>query len=457
MSPLQAKGINDFTIQRFDADYYLDKDAEGRSILKITERISTVFPEYDQNHGLERALPTKYDDHSTQLKVVSVADEKGTALEYSTHTSNDNLVVRIGNSDEYIHGLKEYVITYTQRDVTRFFENTGDDEFYWDVNGTDWQQPIGAISARIHIAPSLVSALNDRVSCYRGILGSTERCTISKENDGDGGIILSINAATIDSYENVTFAVGFIKHSFMPYQASAHEKMVAAMLMVWSVLAVISSVIAIILIIWWSVRYYRLMHRIRKGTIIPEYLPPKDASVLMSGVILGNTTSDMTAQLIDLAVRHYVKIYQTKDKTLFKAAEYELEIVKDISTLRTEEARLLQDLFGKSAGKLGSRFKLASLKNNIDIAKRLLESRKLLVNKARHDDELYMRPTQEVSRFKKWGLITMIIGVLTLSPLLIVAAICGLIFAHTLWPLTQKGLTLRDMFLVCVIILRLQK
>ena len=44
--------VNNFVIRDFQADYYLDKDSEGRSTLKTVELITAEFPDYDQNHGI---------------------------------------------------------------------------------------------------------------------------------------------------------------------------------------------------------------------------------------------------------------------------------------------------------------------------------------------------------------------------------------------------------------------
>lgn len=68
-SSAQAQNVNNFTIEQFEADYYLSQDSEGRSQLKTVEKITAEFPSFDQNHGLERAIPKSYDGHSTSLKI----------------------------------------------------------------------------------------------------------------------------------------------------------------------------------------------------------------------------------------------------------------------------------------------------------------------------------------------------------------------------------------------------
>lgn len=439
-----AQNPNNFTIQSFDVDYYLGKDSEGRSALKTVEAITAAFPEYDQNHGIERAIPQKYDGHSVDVKIQSVTDRNGAEIAYSDRIINDNLVLRIGDRDTYVHGLHEYVITYTQRDVTRFFKDTNDDEFYWDVNGTQWAQPVQTIGARLHVAPSVAAQLTGKSSCYQGTQRSTANCTVTRE-ESNGEVVLSAKAAALQPYTTMTLAVGFRPQTFAAYQPSGQEKLFALLGMIWGILVIISSIAASIAIIWLLVRRYQVMHRVKgKGTIVPEYLPPNDASVLLSAQVEGNSTADITAQLIDLAVRHYLKVYQTKDKTLFKSAEYELELTKDPTDLRSEEQRLLRHLFGKSNLRIGARFAMKKLQNNHEVGKKLLADRKQLRENARGNYGIFERAETEAKQFNKFGIVAIIIGIITLSPLVVVVAIMAFVFAHNLWPLTEKGVALRD-------------
>ena len=120
VSNISAATTQDFSISTYDIVYELAKDAKGRSTLKTVETITAEFPNDDQNHGLERALPNRYDGHPTSLRVESVTDAQGAPLEYATYSSDGLEVLRIGSADTYVHGTKTYRITYTQRDVTRY-------------------------------------------------------------------------------------------------------------------------------------------------------------------------------------------------------------------------------------------------------------------------------------------------------------------------------------------------
>jgi len=439
-----AQDVNSFTIGMFDVDYYLSKDNEGRSVLKTVERITAQFPDFDQNHGLERALPEKYNGHSTNLRIESVTDDEGRKRTFSDSRSNDNLVLRIGDADTYVHGEQTYIITYSQRDVTYFFSDTNADEFYWDVNGTDWTQATSKLRARVHLPNELARSLNGNASCYRGVEGSTTVCPISRLVS-DTETIFALETSSLGSHENATLAIGFTPNTFVGYQQTWQEKLWTAIIAVWVGLLVIGSIVAGVVFVWTSIRYYRLMHRSKgRGTIVPEYLPPKDTSVLASACVLGNATSDITAQLIDLAVRHYLKIYQLKDKTFFHSAEYELEIVKNIDDLQKEERQLLKDLFGNTNVALGSRFNMATLRKEYAIGAKLMAGRKAVQKRARSEYGLYERGEVEAKRFMTIGFIMLAAGILTVSPVVVVVAVATFMFAHLAWPLTEKGVKLGE-------------
>src|SRR5690606_8042505 len=133
--------LDAFHFESFSADFHLELDENDRSILTTTETLVAVFPDIDQNRGIRRQLVTSYDGHPTQLRVLSVTDENGVPRNFEREDLDDSDVLELTIRDShFVHGRQTYVITYTQRDVTKYFADTRADEFFWDVNGTDWAQ-----------------------------------------------------------------------------------------------------------------------------------------------------------------------------------------------------------------------------------------------------------------------------------------------------------------------------
>lgn len=431
-----AADVNNFVISDYKVDMQLGMDGEGRSTLKTVETITAEFPNYDQNHGIERALPKRYDDHKTNVSVASVTDGSGAARIYSTYDDdNGNLVVRMADMSKYVHGTQTYILTYTQRDVTKYFADTNDDEFYWDINGTDWRVPIQRLETHITLDSGLIQHLNGATACYRGALGSTDRCEIVRS----GGQFTSI-ATNLGRGENVTVAIGFEPNTFTPYQMTFAEML----FFWWIVIQFLTGPVAVIILLWLVIRYSHKSGRDKElGSIAPEYLPPSDASVTVSSQITRQTRgSVMTAQLLDLAVRHYIKLYEVKEKKWYRAAEYEIEISKDPGELRAEERELLSDTFG-TLPSVGDRLNLKKLRNNTAYYNRTLDNDKKIRDSIlggyglRHKDEDARRS------FRSIAARLAIFGVGLLSVPLIVMAAVALVMSYTLTPLTDKGLALR--------------
>lgn len=431
-----ARSTDNFTITKFDASYSLSRDSDNRSKLEATWRITANFPP-NQNRGIAPVFVKKYDDHSTNFSLQSVTDENGTPLEYSWN--DDEL--RIGNKNTYVEGEKTYIIKFTQRDVTKNYSNTGRDEFYWDVIGDEWRVPMENVQISVKLDESLVAARQGKAFCYVGSRGSTTQCDLSEiENQ------ITAKIDKLSRQQGVTVAVGFKSGAFSGYQETLMEKLIG----IWHLMQILAYTIATPLVIFLIIRYRRLVGRDKElKPIPPEYLPPEDISVLMSTYVLKKYDPfkvkglPKVAQLLDLAVRHYIKIYEVKKSSLFSGAQYEIEIIKDLQELKAEEIEIVQDMFDSpSIPKPGQRLNLKNLQNNIKYMTRTRDDDKNLETLARGKYGL-CEQNPEVKRIMRgWFKRVLVLAVLFLSPMLLVISIM-LVFASRGWALTDKGLSLR--------------
>lgn len=348
---------NDFTIGAFTADYYLDKDSSGHSTLKTVESISAEFPSLDQNHGIERAIPETYNGHDVNLDITSVTDQNGVTLNYTTYTSNDNLVLRIGDSDTYVHGLKVYVISYTQRDVTKFFADTNSDEFYWDVNGTGWSQPFRYVEARLHIGSGIQGSLTNKQSCYFGVSGSTNQCDINNQDN-----VITASATNLGVGENMTISIGFQPKTFVTYKETLKDLLGRYS----AIISVMFSIIILVIII--LLKLIKGKGAPRTTAIVAEYLPPKNADVVMSSVIINENRSWVAATYVDLAVRHKIKIYELEKKGWGKI-NYTLELIS-VDGLTESETDIVKALFGSNLA-VGSKYEIITGTPDLDLFSKL--------------------------------------------------------------------------------------
>lgn len=430
-----AAQTDNFTITKFDAEYSLGRDGENRSTLAATWRITANFPP-NQNRGIATIFVKKYDNHPTSFSLQSVTDEQGKTLEYNWN--GDEL--RIGKKDVYVQGEKTYVIKFTQRDVTKHYDNTGRDEFYWDVIGNEWRVPMENVRVSVKFDESLQAARRGEAFCYVGKQGSRQRCNVN----GDKSEIVA-NVNRLDRREGITMAVGFTGGTFAGYQETLIEKFIK----IWSTVQVVVSSLTAVLILLLIWRYRRLFGRYSElKPIPPEYLPPKQASVMMSTYILKRYDlfivkgSAKVAQLLDLAVRHYIKLYEVKKASFLRSAQYEIEIVKDLTELRPEESEVIRDMFGESMPKPGQRLNLKRLQNNLSYAARTGDDDNNLKSLARGKYALCEQKPENKRIVQKWALWFFVIGALLLSPVLLIMA--GIVFALSFgWSLTDEGLALR--------------
>ncbi|MFK4730157.1 DUF2207 domain-containing protein [Agromyces mediolanus] len=304
-------GTDDFVFDSFDAVYELGTDADGRSVLDTTETLVAVFPDFDQNRGIRRAIPLSYDGHPVDLEVRSVTDETGAPREYSTEPDDDDefLLVSIAG-DGYVHGRQSYVIEYRQHNVTHVPDDRPIDEFYWDVNGTGWAQPFARVSAEVRLTGAAAEGFADEGACYQGPSGSNTPCT-SLELGTSGA---TATAEAVGPYENLTVALAFEPGTFVP-RDDAFTSSPAALAGAGGALLAIGAAGAAI-----GARATRWRDHPGRGTIIAQYEPPPGLSVMEAAELAGQPGKGVTATILQLAVLHRLRVVELGPKRF--AVEY---------------------------------------------------------------------------------------------------------------------------------------
>jgi uncharacterized membrane protein YgcG len=427
-----SAAVNNFRITNFDIKYELGQTADKHSTLTTTEKITAEFPTYDQNHGLERAIPTSYDDHKVDLDIESVTDQSGAASNYTTYGDGaGNEVLRIGDADKYVHGSQTYVIRYKQQDVTKYFSDTNDDEFYWDTNGTQWQVPVDKLHVSVVVAPGLRDALSGTTACYQGPDGYTQPCDFASSGPGT----YEVNATGLAAFNNVSIVLGFQPHTFAVYTQSLKDRL----FLYWVLWLVASLILAGIVLIVLIIRAMRLYNRSSEHTtIVPEYTPPQDMSVSAAAKLYPQYRGELTAQLLDLAVRGYLKVYETRAKSFFRRAQYRLEITKDISDLREEEKEILTDIFDTAA--VGSTLNLEDLRKDRSKQMNLIDNPQKLAKRIRGTYGLRDKDPAVNARLRRTAKWLLVISVITLTPWFLIPAVTAFVLSFVLYPLTDKGL-----------------
>jgi uncharacterized membrane protein YgcG len=354
-------GVDDFTYDSFEGDYWLVRGAGGRSHLFTTETIVASFPDFDQNKGIVRALP-KADsgiDHDTS--VVSVTGAGGDPIPWWTEEDDEYVYVLTGD-DTFVHGANTYVISYVMDDVVLRYPDTDADEFYWDTVGTDHAQPFGSVLADVHLGgEALVSALlPGRQFCYAGPAESTRACTIGPWTTepwpaevaawavslGAGAELQSASFRAGDAGlgpdENVTVALGFASGTFAaptpppPPPYPWWEWILPGL----GLLAGIGGLVYLVV-----VRAF-VRRNPDDGPVVVQYTPPVDESPTLSAGVLGVPSRALAAHVVDLAVRDKVEIVATGDRD--GVDDFDV-VLRELEGLEHDDRRVVTTLFGRDA------------------------------------------------------------------------------------------------------------
>lgn len=362
--------VTDFTVVRFEADYTLTRhDKQGE--MRVVENILVDFT--DNNHGILRALPTKYKGHSLKLHINSVTLPTGAPNQYTTSVSNGNLILKIGDPSKTVTGAQGYIIDYTVRNVIGFYDDH--DELYWDINGDQWQQPVWSASATLHMPAGTVLDSKAPI-CYAGGYGDKAReCEIAFA--GTDQKITARTTTQLEPGETLSIIVGFKPGYFSPTTWLETLKESAGAIASFFIPCLLLGGSAAVL--W----FMKGRDPKGKGTIVPQYDAPDNLKPIDVGTLMDFKTDsrDITATIIDLAIRGYMTIIEDVTKRVLRRdlTTYRLRLEKtDFKGLDPRERELLTNLFPTK--EKGQEIQLADLKYKfVKVATKLRKDTKQLL------------------------------------------------------------------------------
>lgn len=295
-------GVDDFEFASFDAVYELSRDDSGRSQLRTVETLVAVFPDFDQNRGIRRALVSDYKGHSTGIDIVSVTDGNGVPRSFEVAGEGEFTMVTIAvPQGQYVYGEQTYVIEYTQSDVTATTTDLRDgvtrDEFYWDTNGTGWAQPFGEVSATVRVHAGLVPALTGEAVCYYGYEGTTDQCDVVSADDGE----FSATVRDLFPYQNMTLVIAFDEGTFAGAPFWAFVPIPALIAIALVLFGLITALV---------VRFGFWRDAKGRGIVVAQYEPPAGLSMMLAANIAGHPKKGMAATIVDLAVQKNLRILE---------------------------------------------------------------------------------------------------------------------------------------------------
>lgn len=340
-------------IKNFHSEISINSDGK----VEITENILADFTN-EAHKGLGRSIPYKYTGLETvnaKLDFVSATNEKGFSWNNDIYRENGYLNIDMYEpTGKMLNSEAIFIPKYTAKKVIGFFEEH--DEFYWNVNGTEWVVPIQKLTAKISL-PKSFSKDKLKTTCYTGGYGSTEQnCKISFP---DNQTVNFETTKPLSPYENLTIVIGMPKGTITP--PSTFSKIIDFLLNNFGIFFAILTLIGMF-VIWHN--YGRDDQEV-SNTIMPHYTPPKDLSPAETGTLMDEKLDprDITSTIIDFAIKGFLRINELEKKgIIFKNEDYELELIKEYpETVKPFEKLILSAIF--PTNQAGQKTKLSDLKN----------------------------------------------------------------------------------------------
>ena len=352
--------------------YDVDIRIETSGDLLITEIIDYDFAS-NSRHGIFREIPVRLDYDSRYervypLKVISVEGSPGTPDQYKRESITNRARLKIGDPDKTITGAHRYTITYRIEGALNGFE--GHDELYWNAIGTEWPVPIEQATVRVTTPADIIE-----VACFGGEGGSRLACAQAER----AGRTAGFSDRRLAPGNGVTVVVAFAKGAVPPPAPVLDER--------WSLTRAFSvtpataggSLLLLAVVVFGVVRLAWRTGRDRAyagspvdvayatagqeepvrpslgpfgGVETPvEFVPPDNFRPGQVGTLVDETanTLDVTATIVDLAVRGYLRIDEIPKKGWFGKPDWTLTRLKEGGDLLHYEQLLLDGIFRDGA------------------------------------------------------------------------------------------------------------
>lgn len=344
-------------------DVVMTVRADG--ILHVREQIAYDFG-VNSKHGIFRTIPTErqYSDKYDRIyKLDNVKVNSPTGAPDKVKIEGGVITnIRIGDPDKTVSGKQTYVIDYDVKGALNSFRDH--EELYWNAIGADWAVPIAVASATVNMPADIT-----KVACFSGSFGSTLPCT-SGVFDGRRA---TFRQAAMETNTAFTVVVG-VPPGSVPAKPILKERFSFARAFAVNG-ATLGGLAAIVLLIgggvgWllWSRgrdrRYvsqvlgltpaagqfdaeeHRPLFAPAEGAV--EFAPPDGIRPGQVGTLIDEEAHvlDVTATIVDLAVRKYLFIEELPRKTWFHKRDWQLtKLNAPTDALLPYEAKLYGALF----------------------------------------------------------------------------------------------------------------
>ncbi|OJU42176.1 MAG: hypothetical protein BGN97_10405 [Microbacterium sp. 69-10] len=299
--------VDDFSYSSWTSDYRVSLDADGHAVAHVTETVVAEFPQTDQNKGIIRGYPERYEGAGLSLRILSVKDADGRDVPFETESEDGMLLVLTGD-DDYVHGSTTYVIESTMRDFMIHGTKSGNDEFHWNLLPLNSTQAIGRFRTTVTFAPALAKKLTGDTACYSGKIGEKNPCTLDGPASSAEGASFTVESGERAAGDGVTIAIGFEAGTVTQPEARMPDPVADFGPAVVGLAAIATASGA-----WFSAAALKRRRQTATGIIVAQFDVPAELPPLAAAPLIPGAPNPIPAQMVHLAVQGVLRLEEEQD------------------------------------------------------------------------------------------------------------------------------------------------
>ena len=336
-----TRADSNWSIEGFTVSININADAS----VDVIETIDAHF--LAPKHGILREIPIRYavgmHQYALRFRLEEVDDGQGHPHPTSISQSDNLVRIRIGDPERTVRGRIRYRLHYLVERAILWEGNSAWDQgeiavLRWNATGTEWPVPISRAVVTVHLPRDLEDS-RLVYDAWTGRFGERRK---------------DFTARRIDS-RTVEFATGLLRpregisiEIVMPSDAVARPGWTKR-LSWWLVdnfpYGVFPATLAACFLAW----YLQGRDQPGMGTIVVHYEPPEDLRPAEVGTLIDERVDlrDISATIIDLAVRGYLQIEEVETSSWFTSGkDYRFLRLKGPEGLKPFERDLYDAIFG---------------------------------------------------------------------------------------------------------------